>query len=41
MCPTEKVFKKVEGRTEYSGNIEDVSVKEKAKFPQEFFPEVF
>lgn len=27
-------------RREYSGNIEDVSTKEKSKFPQEFFPEV-
>ncbi|KAG7173656.1 Inositol polyphosphate-5-phosphatase A-like [Homarus americanus] len=26
-------------RREYSGNIEDVSTKEKSKFPQEFFPE--
>lgn len=26
-------------RREYSGNIEDVTTKEKSKFPQEFFPE--
>ncbi|XP_045606791.1 uncharacterized protein 5PtaseI isoform X2 [Procambarus clarkii] len=35
----EKKFTDCVDRREYSGNIEDVSTKEKAKFPQEFFPE--
>lgn len=33
-------FKDCLDRREYSGNIEDVTTKEKSKFPQEFFPEV-
>lgn len=37
---TEKKFVECVDRREYSGNIEDVSTKEKSKFPQEFFPEV-
>lgn len=36
----EKRFVDVEGKEEYVGEIEDVPFKEKAKFPQEFFPEV-
>ena len=36
----EKTYKVVDGRQEFSGNIEDIPIKEKAKFPQEFFPEV-
>lgn len=35
----EKKFKECLDRREYSGNIEDVTTKEKSKFPQEFFPE--
>ncbi|XP_069937797.1 inositol polyphosphate-5-phosphatase A isoform X1 [Cherax quadricarinatus] len=35
----EKKFMDCVDRREYSGNIEDVATKEKAKFPQEFFPE--
>ncbi|KAK3886286.1 hypothetical protein Pcinc_009558 [Petrolisthes cinctipes] len=35
----EKKFVECVDRREYSGNIEDVSTKEKSKFPQEFFPE--
>jgi inositol-1,4,5-trisphosphate 5-phosphatase len=30
----------VEGREVLSGNIENVPIKDKAKFPQHFFPEV-
>lgn len=37
---SEKKFKDCLDRREYSGNIEDVTSKEKSKFPQEFFPEV-
>ncbi|XP_065213157.1 uncharacterized protein 5PtaseI [Planococcus citri] len=29
----------IEGKKVYSGNIEDIEVKEKSKFPQNFFPE--
>ncbi|XP_064094083.1 uncharacterized protein LOC135206655 [Macrobrachium nipponense] len=35
----EKRFVECLDRREYSGNIEDVTTKEKSKFPQEFFPE--
>lgn len=34
------MFLPVTEKTIYSGNIEDISTKEKSKFPQEFFPEV-
>ncbi|KAK2167335.1 hypothetical protein LSH36_29g03052 [Paralvinella palmiformis] len=34
----EKLFKPVRGQEVLSGNIEHVTIKEKAKFPQEFFP---
>lgn len=33
-------FVAVEGKEVHSGNIEDVPIKEKSKFPQDFFPEV-
>lgn len=33
-------FVAVEGKEIHSGNIEDISTKEKSKFPQDFFPEV-
>jgi inositol-1,4,5-trisphosphate 5-phosphatase len=33
-------FEAVEGKTIHTGNIETVATKEKAKFPQHFFPEV-
>lgn len=33
-------FAPVEGKEIHSGNIEAVVTKEKAKFPQDFFPEV-
>lgn len=33
-------FVSVEGREVLSGNIANVSIKDKAKFPQEFFPDV-
>ncbi|XP_041369413.1 inositol polyphosphate-5-phosphatase A-like isoform X2 [Gigantopelta aegis] len=36
---TECKFLLVEGREVLSGNIENIAVKEKAKFPQHFFPE--
>ncbi|KAG5671602.1 hypothetical protein PVAND_001795 [Polypedilum vanderplanki] len=32
-------FESVEGKTIHTGNIESVATKEKAKFPQNFFPE--
>ncbi|XP_053213637.1 inositol polyphosphate-5-phosphatase A-like [Panonychus citri] len=35
----DKSFHPVHGKEIFSGNIEEVSFKEKAKFPQEFFPE--
>lgn len=35
----EKKFINCVGKQEHSGDIEDVPTKEKAKFPQEFFPE--
>ncbi|RXG50703.1 Type I inositol 1,4,5-trisphosphate 5-phosphatase, partial [Armadillidium vulgare] len=35
----EKKFVNVDGKEHYVGNIEDVPIKEKSKFPQEFFPE--
>ncbi|XP_023242234.1 type I inositol 1,4,5-trisphosphate 5-phosphatase-like isoform X2 [Centruroides sculpturatus] len=35
----EHTFLPVEGKEVHSGNIERVTTKEKAKFPQEFFPE--
>ncbi|EDS27938.1 type I inositol-1,4,5-trisphosphate 5-phosphatase [Culex quinquefasciatus] len=31
----------VAGKNIHTGNIESVASKEKAKFPQQFFPEVF
>ncbi|XP_074594186.1 inositol polyphosphate-5-phosphatase A isoform X2 [Brevipalpus obovatus] len=34
-----KIFHPVIGREIFSGNIEDVTLKEKAKFPQQLFPE--
>lgn len=34
-------WEKTEGKGIYSGNIETISSKEKSKFPQNFFPEVF
>lgn len=33
-------FEPVHGKEIHSGNIEGVVTKEKAKFPQDFFPEV-
>ncbi|XP_046565932.1 inositol polyphosphate-5-phosphatase A-like [Haliotis rubra] len=36
----ENKFVPVEGREVLSGNIENIQIKEKAKFPQHFFPEV-
>jgi len=33
-------FVPAKGKEVHSGNIEAVSTKEKAKFPQDFFPEV-
>jgi inositol-1,4,5-trisphosphate 5-phosphatase len=33
-------FVPAKGKEVHSGNIEGVSTKEKAKFPQDFFPEV-
>lgn len=35
----ELCFIAVEGKEVFAGNIEDVSTKEKSKFPQDFFPE--
>lgn len=35
----DKRFVNVEGKEHYVGDIEDVPIKEKSKFPQEFFPE--
>jgi inositol-1,4,5-trisphosphate 5-phosphatase len=32
-------YENVEGKTIHTGNIESVATKEKAKFPQNFFPE--
>jgi inositol polyphosphate 5-phosphatase INPP5A len=32
-------FESLEGKTIHTGNIESVAIKEKAKFPQNFFPE--
>jgi inositol polyphosphate 5-phosphatase INPP5A len=32
-------FESIEGKTIHTGNIESVAIKEKAKFPQNFFPE--
>jgi hypothetical protein len=39
-CSIEKSFVPVMGHEIHSGNIEDVTSKEKSKFPQDFFPEV-
>jgi inositol-1,4,5-trisphosphate 5-phosphatase len=36
----EMCFVPAKGKEVYSGNIEAVCTKEKAKFPQDFFPEV-
>ena len=36
----EKTFVPAIGQDIFAGDIEDVPIKEKAKFPQEFFPEV-
>jgi hypothetical protein len=36
----EMCFVPAKGKEVHSGNIEAVSTKEKAKFPQDFFPEV-
>lgn len=35
-----KAYVDVVGKEVYNGNIEKVPTKEKAKFPQQFFPEV-
>lgn len=35
-----KAYVEVSGKEVHSGNIEKVTTKEKAKFPQHFFPEV-
>lgn len=35
-----KAYVDVVGKEVHSGNIEKVTTKEKAKFPQHFFPEV-
>lgn len=40
MFCSEKEFLPVTEKTIHSGNIENVTTKEKSKFPQEFFPEV-
>ena len=37
---SEMCFVPAKGKEVHSGNIEAVSTKEKAKFPQDFFPEV-
>lgn len=37
---TNSIFVPVQGKEIHSGNIESVVTKEKAKFPQDFFPEV-
>lgn len=36
----ESKFIPIQGKEIHSGNIEAVATKEKAKFPQDFFPEV-
>jgi inositol-1,4,5-trisphosphate 5-phosphatase len=36
----DNIFVPVFGKEVHSGNIENVTIKEKAKFPKEFFPEV-
>lgn len=36
----EQKYEPIEGKIVHSGNIEDIEVKEKSKFPQNFFPEV-
>lgn len=33
-------FQSLNGRNVHSGNIERIPIKEKSKFPQNFFPEV-
>ena len=40
MAPPECEFVPLLGRQVLSGNIAAVPIKEKAKFPQEFFPDV-
>ena len=37
---SDREFVEIEGHKQYCGDIEDVPMKEKSKFPQEFFPEV-
>lgn len=37
----EKNFVSAVGQDIYTGSIEDVPLKEKSKFPQDFFPEVY
>ena len=39
-CATEKVFVSASGQNWFSGNIEDVAIKEKDKFPKDYFPDV-
>lgn len=39
MIITEKTFVPASGQDIYTGNIEDVSLKEKDKFPRDFFPD--
>jgi len=37
---SESVFVSAKGQDVYAGDIESVSLKEKDKFPKDFFPEV-
>ena len=37
---TDKKYMEVVGKEIHGGNIEDLPLKEKAKFPLDFFPEV-
>ena len=37
----DQIFVSVTGKELHSGNIENVSVKYKLKFPQNFYPEVY
>lgn len=37
---TDLKFQNLYGKNVYAGNIEKIPVKEKSKFPQNFFPEV-
>lgn len=36
----DKAFEDVDGQSIFSGNIEDVALKEKDKFPKDYFPDV-